>query len=232
MYVTIFFQGKKVNEEFQRFLVKSVKQMFPNILGACYFVPPIYFNKVRYKTQTVADQVVYIPEPSDPIDAEYDTAMRQILNCLHYIPKTRREQMFVLTQFNYEDYLNNPGDVFSEHCLPVPEQKEDKNIGCFDILIIHRHYGLLVGVVKTVSEYDVKTNGGQLEIYRLITVDVSAAISQLNKAKRILHHLTKDLKGTLPVRKFLILPHVTQLTLERILDTHDEMCQVNTNNNF
>ncbi|XP_025112361.1 uncharacterized protein LOC112575050 isoform X1 [Pomacea canaliculata] len=216
-------QDKKVNEEF---LVKSVREMFPNMLDdACYFVPPIYFNKVRYKTQTVADQVVYIPEPSDPTDAEHDKAMRQFLNCFYYIPKTKKEQMFVLTQFNYEDYLNNPGDDFSEHCLPVPEQKEDKNIGCFDILIIHRYYGLMVGVLKTVSEYDSKTNGDELQIDRLIANDVSAAIPQLNKASGILHHLMKDLNGTPPVRRFLILPNITLSTLKRALHSHNEVFQ-------
>ncbi|XP_025112594.1 uncharacterized protein LOC112575163 isoform X3 [Pomacea canaliculata] len=216
-------KDKKVNEEF---LVKSVREMFPNMLDdACYFVPPIYFNKVRYKTQTVADQIVYIPEPSDPTDVEHDKAMRQFLNCFYYIPKTKDEEMFVLTQFNYEDYLNNPGADFSEHCLPVPKQKKDKNIRCFDILIIHRYYGLVVGVLKTVSEYDAQTNGDELQIEHLIANDVSAAIQQLNKASGILHHLMKDLKGTPPVRRFLILPNITLSTLQRALRSHKKVYQ-------
>lgn len=128
----------------------------------CYFVPPVYLNKLRYKTQSVAGQVVYIPDPPDPSDESRDRTMQHVIHSLHDMADSQHEHMFVLTQFQYEDYLNNPGRDYRKHRLPVPtglkEKNKYKDIGCFDFLIIHRHYGVLVGVVKDVDE---KESGNQ-----------------------------------------------------------------------
>lgn len=136
--------------------------MYPHMQEGCYFVPPVYLNKLRYKTQSVAGQVVYIPDPPDPSDESRDRAMQHVIHSLRDMADTQHEHMFVLTQFQYEDYLNNPGRGYRKHRLPVPtglkEKNKYKDIGCFDFLIIHRHHGVLVGVVKDVGQ---KESGNQ-----------------------------------------------------------------------
>lgn len=55
------------------------------------------------------------------------------------------------------------------------------NIGCFDFLIIHRHRGVLVGVVKAVSNNDMKKGNDK----KKTTVDeVDEAVKQLKKAEK------------------------------------------------
>ncbi|XP_025113440.1 uncharacterized protein LOC112575676 isoform X2 [Pomacea canaliculata] len=220
---------KRVTEEFQEFLLKKVRQMFPDMLNTCYFVPPIYFNKTRYKTETVAGQVVYIPDLPDPSDVLYNKAMETVLSCLRRILKTKQERMFVLTHFNYDDYLNNPDHNFITHGLPVPaglkKRKGENKIGCFDFLILHRQYGVVVGVVKTVSDkYDGSEDTKKKTDHLLIT-EVSEAILQLTKAARMIKHLMSDQNHPLKVRQAIVLPNAEHTTLNRVLHNHRGLAQ-------
>ncbi|PVD21780.1 hypothetical protein C0Q70_17581 [Pomacea canaliculata] len=222
-------KDKRVTEEFQEFLLKKVRQMFPDMLNTCYFVPPIYFNKTRYKTETVAGQVVYIPDLPDPSDVLYNKAMETVLSCLRRILKTKQERMFVLTHFNYDDYLNNPDHNFITHGLPVPaglkKRKGENKIGCFDFLILHRQYGVVVGVVKTVSDkYDGSEDTKKKTDHLLIT-EVSEAILQLTKAARMIKHLMSDQNHPLKVRQAIVLPNAEHTTLNRVLHNHRGLAQ-------
>ncbi|XP_025113098.1 uncharacterized protein LOC112575439 isoform X2 [Pomacea canaliculata] len=212
---------KSIKVEFQEFMLKNVREMFRDMLNGCYFVPPIYFNKTRYKTETVAGQVVYIPDPPDPSDVLYNQVMQKALLCLRRIVKTKQQRMFVLTNFNYDDYLNNPGHNFITHGLPVPaglkKQEGDNEIGCFDFLIIHRQYGVVVGVVKTVSDKN--------ETDHLMVTEVSEAILQLTKASRMIKHLMSDQNRPLKVRQTLLLPNIESTTLNRVLHKHPDLTQ-------
>ncbi|PVD21789.1 hypothetical protein C0Q70_17590 [Pomacea canaliculata] len=220
---------KSVTVEFQEFLLKKVREMFPDMLNACYFVPPIYFNKIRYKTETVAGQVVYIPDPPDPSDVLYNQVMQKVLLCLRRIVKTKHERMFVLTNFNYDDYLNNPDHSFIKHGLPVPadlkKQKGDNEIGCFDFLIIHRQYGVVVGVVKTVSDKHDGSEDTKKKIDHLVVTEVSEAVLQLTKAVRMIKHLISDQNPSLKVRQTLLLPNAESSTLNRVLHNHPDLTQ-------
>ncbi|XP_025112575.1 uncharacterized protein LOC112575157 [Pomacea canaliculata] len=171
-------ETKKKKETFEDLLLKKTKEMYPNMQEGCYFVPPVYLNKLRYKTQSVAGQLVYIPDPPDPSDESRARAMQHVIHSLRDMADSQHEHMFVLTQFQYEDYLNNPGRDYRKHRLPVPtglkEKNKYKDIGCFDFLIIHRHHGVLVGVVKDVDE---KESGNQDKRQRI--KDNASAISPM-----------------------------------------------------
>ncbi|PVD21788.1 hypothetical protein C0Q70_17589 [Pomacea canaliculata] len=220
---------KKVTVEFQEFLLKKVREIFPDMRNTCYFVPSIYFNKTRYKTETVAGQVVYIPDPPDPGDVQYNQVMQKVLLCLRNIVKTKHERMFVLTNFNYDDYLNNPDHSFIKHGLPVPaglkKQKGDNEISCVDFLIIHRRYGVVVGVVKTVSDKDDGSEDRKKKIDHLMVTEVSEAILQLTKAVRMIKHLISDQNHPLKVRQTIVLPSAASSTLNRVLHNHPDLAQ-------
>ncbi|PVD21778.1 hypothetical protein C0Q70_17579 [Pomacea canaliculata] len=225
----VVIDDKRVTKEFQDFLLKKVREMFPDMLDACYFVPPIHFNKTRYKTETVAGQVVYIPDPPDPSDVQYNQAMENVLNYLRRIVETKHERMFVLTHFNYDDYLNNPDHKYITHVLPVPaglkKRKGENKIGCFDFLIIHRQYGVVVGVVKTVGDKDDESQAKKKTIDHAVVLEVSEAILQLRKAVCVMQHLMSDQNQPPKVRQFLILPNIAQSTLNRALHNHPGVAQ-------
>lgn len=243
-----------MTENFQDFLLKNVRQTFPNMLNAenaFYFVPPNFFNKTQCKTERIADDVIYVHEPPDPSEVRHDQAMQHVLHCLRHMAEHSNEQMFVLTQFKYEDYLNSPDPAFKKHRLPLPAglNKKDRTIGCFDILIIHRVHGVVVAVVKCVNEKeedsrdnkrrttaenqdsDAETQNREnpdrdQRTENFIVKEVSEAIQELKKAERMIRHLMSDQDNSLSVQPTLILPNVTSSTLQRVFINNPELTEV------
>lgn len=199
--------------------------MFPNILNTFYFVPPVYFNKIQYKKKFVADEVIYVLDPHDPPDFKQDQAMQHVLHCLRHMAEQRQEQMFVLTQFRYEDYLNSPGSKYSKHKLPVPAglKEVDKRTKCFDLLIFHRSLGISVAVVKPVSGDD---HDGKEKLASLVELELSEAIQQLTMANRMLKHLMSDQDGDPIIRHAVIMPNLERSSLREAINTDSEVVKV------
>ncbi|XP_025112603.1 uncharacterized protein LOC112575166 isoform X2 [Pomacea canaliculata] len=222
---------EKSNEDvttktFQEYLVKNIEEMYPNMLDSCYFVPPVYFNKIQYEKQPIAGQVVYVPQPPDLSDVGHDRAMQHVLHCLRHMAEHYKEDMFVLSQFKYEDYLNNPGNTFENNSLPVPAGFTDKtNVGCFDILIIHRRLGVLVGVIKSLSDKDDGSEESERKIDDMLVREVSEAVEQLKYAKSMMEHLMSDQKHKPAVQTTLMFPNVTLSSLQRALGSHSQVVQ-------
>lgn len=199
------------------------------MLNGCYFVPPIYFNKTRYKKDYVAGQVVYVPEKSEQREVRHDLAVQQVMSCLNQLAQHGKDEMFVLTQFQYSDYLTSPGDKYENHTLPVPAdmKEEDDSVGSFDFLIVHRQYGILVGVVKAVQEEDVENSKHehQRKDERIIK-DIEEAVKQLMKANNMIRYVMEDHENFPKVRKTLILPNLSRNSLECALKNHHDIAEV------
>lgn len=214
---------KQITMDFQQYLEDSVEKMYPNITHACYFVPPIYFNKTGYKKQDFHGQCVYVPDSSQLSDIRHDLAVQHVLHCLRHFAQHEEQQMFVLTQFQYEDYLNNPGDNFAKHRLtvladlPVYSDDKEKKVSCFDFLIVHRLHGILVGVVNAVGAEDEESKHNEQKEDKLVVDEINKAVKQLSKADFILKHLLSDQQPLPKVRQTLILPNLTRATLQRAL---------------
>ncbi|XP_025112578.1 uncharacterized protein LOC112575159 [Pomacea canaliculata] len=222
---------KESNEElttrtFQEYLVKNIEEMYPDTLDSFYFVPPVYFNKLRYETQTIAGQVVYVPQPPDLSDVRHDRTMQHVLHCLRHMAEHYKEDMFVLSQFKYEDYLNKPGNNFANHGLPVPARFEGKtNVDCFDILIIHRRFGVLIGIVKSPSDRDDGSEDYERKIHNMLVSEVCEAVTQVKYAKSMMEHLMSDQKHKPAVQMGLMFPNVTLSSLQRVLGNHSKVTQ-------
>ncbi|XP_025112597.1 uncharacterized protein LOC112575164 [Pomacea canaliculata] len=222
---------KESNEDeattkFQEYLVQNIEEMYPDTLNWFYFVPPVYFNKLRYETQAIADQVVYVPQPPDLSDVRHDRAMQHVLHCFRHMAEHYKEKMFVLSQFKYKDYLNKPGNNFANHGLPVPARFTDKtNVGCFDILIIHRRLGVLVGVVKSPSDRDDGSEDSERKTADMLVREVSEAVSQVQYAKSMMEHLMSDQTHKPAVQLTLMFPNVTLSSLQRALGSHSQVVQ-------
>ncbi|XP_025113850.1 uncharacterized protein LOC112575922 [Pomacea canaliculata] len=225
---------KENTNMFEEHLKSTVQRMYPNMPESFYFVPPLYFNKCRYKPQCVADQVIYVPHSADLSDVRHDQAMHHVLQCLHHMAKQEQEHMFVLTQFQYEDYLNNPGVDFERHCLPLPSGlvDEDKSVACFDFLVVHQAHGILVGVVKAVSDEDQDVQQAtdvvvskQRDGDDFIESQVVEAVQQLKKAVRMINHLMSDHKPFPGIRQTLMLPRLTRQALLRAVVGNTELVE-------
>ncbi|XP_025113296.1 uncharacterized protein LOC112575565 isoform X2 [Pomacea canaliculata] len=222
-----------ITKEFMQRLVEDVIEMYPEILDTCHFVPPVYVNKTRYKTHSVSGEVVYIPVIPDMKNTQdmgivrHDRAMQHVLHCLHHMADQRQDKMFVLTQFNYDDYLNNPGTDYQQHRLPVPSSviHKDDDVACVDFVIVHRQHGVLVGVVKAVSDKVEDSDDGQQDEGGCIVTAVTEAVQQLQKANRVIRHVMSDQRQCHTVRHTLILPNLTHASLSLAVYKHSELVE-------
>ncbi|XP_025113626.1 uncharacterized protein LOC112575812 [Pomacea canaliculata] len=215
-----------VTKEFQDFLENKAKEMYPDMLSTYYFVPPVYFNKIRYKTQSIGDEAVYVPDLLDPSEAKHDRAMQHVLYCLRHMAE-QQQQMFVLTQFRYENYLSNPGNDNAKHRLPVPSglKGADKRTKCFDLLIFHRNLGVMVAVVKPVVGEVTESPEDQQKLTSLVVTEVSDAIQQLKKADLMLKHLMSDREKLPTIRGTIILPNLAKPLLQRAIDSNVKLLE-------
>lgn len=215
--ITVDRDDQDITSQFQHFLENAVKKMYPKP-NSLNFVPPIYFNKTRYKKHKEGGQVFYVPCSSDMREVMQDKAMEHVLNCLRLVPmaEEEQEQMFVLTQFQYDDYLNNPGEKYEQHNLKTPcdENLDDKRVECFDFFIVHRKHGMLVGVVNSVSEISAESEDRQKEMGKIVFQEVQTAVQQLQKANRMIRHFMSDQKRFPRVRQTLVLPNLSRASLK------------------
>ncbi|XP_025113293.1 uncharacterized protein LOC112575564 isoform X2 [Pomacea canaliculata] len=224
---------KRMTEEFMQCLIDNVKETYPNLMDSCHFVPPLYFNKTRYKTHSMFGEVVYIPVIPDIKNAQemsvvrHDMAMQHVLRCLHLMADQGQDKMFVLTQFNYSDYLNNPGTDYQQHRLPVPSgvRHKDDDVACVDFVIVHREHGVLVGVVKAVSDKMEDSDDGQQDEGGCIVTAVTEAVQQLQKANRVIRHVMSDQRHCPTVRHTLILPNLSRASLSRAVEKHTDLLE-------
>lgn len=209
-------------------MANKTKEMYPNILDAFYFVPPVYFNKIKYTKQSVADQDVYIPDLPDRNDVRHDLAMRHVLHCLRHVAERGQEKMFVLTQFEYKDYLNNVSNDYKDHTLPVlpslPQEADDT--GSFDFLIIHRRHGVIAGVVKVLTDQEENGDVGTSNVVN----EVSSALLKFEKTCDIVFHLMSDQPQGLKIRQLLVLFNINESTFQNSLTTQKELLEVLSSN--
>ena len=163
-------------------------------------------QKQEEDTQTRADPAEKCDEKDDNTGEDYPAT------------QTSKEIMFVISQLKYENYLN-------QHCfsgdakLPKPSdlKEEKRDRGDFDILVIHRNHGVLVGEIKSVG--DRLADKSEEQQHRIIADKIRLAMKQLDKAESVLQHLFSDKARRPRIRKSVILPNVTADCLRRVLSS-------------
>ena len=136
--------------------------------------------------------------------------------------------MMVVCELDFRKYLDGETDpIHRAQCALFPRpadlKKEKKDQGDFDILIIHRTYGLVTMEVKAVGAV------GAVGVPKdqVVVKKVTQAVKQLEKAKDVLHHLVHDLTPT-PIRvtRCLMVPYLTSQQLSQALTTAPVVAQV------
>ncbi|XP_025113462.1 uncharacterized protein LOC112575698 [Pomacea canaliculata] len=209
----------ETTEKFLTYLSDDFIKMYPDFDTKSYLVPPLYFNSNTYIEGNIGGQQVYITQPPDEETVKHDLAMARVLHSLRLLVEQEdQDVMFVISQFNYDNYLATPGQDFLSHKLPMPAGLigQEKHFGDFDILILHRNLGVLVGVVKACSDDPGTTND------TIIVEEMKKGWEELNNADRMLKHLLSSEQNEIVVHKLLMLPNVSQDRLESVLlGNHD-----------
>ncbi|XP_076452141.1 uncharacterized protein LOC143287758 [Babylonia areolata] len=216
---------------------ERIQDWYPSWLGRTYFIPPVLLCKTLSDTAQVCGQTVQIPQPptvgptgprrkSQPpallaSDVIEDQTQQRILHCIRKLSRCQGDVMFVLSQLRYEDYLSEPCFQAAAKTLPRPVDLVDagKHRGDFDLLIIHRHYGILVCEIKSVgAQFSSSPELTDQQKANIVVGRVVSGMKQLRKSEDVLQHLVSDLSPRAPrVRTCLVLPNVTSAQLREIL---------------
>nr|KAG5701749.1 hypothetical protein BaRGS_004351 [Batillaria attramentaria] len=147
-------------------------------------------------------------------DVRDDRAMQQVLQSIRQLAERRQEVMMVLSQLEFRKYLDNQVDPITAaatRLLPRPATLGNPD-GDFDILMVSRQYGLVVGEVKSVGHKPKYTTD------QAIVKTVQKAVKQLKKADVTLRQLVSDL-APVNVTRILMLPNITSQQLMTALST-------------
>ena len=174
--------------------------------------------------------------PATPVrvqesDFRDDTAQRHVLANLRALGNAGQEPMFILSQLNFGDYLNEPSYSAAVQALQLPRPSdlgEKYAAGDFDILLIHRRHGLLTGELKSVGINHAVLNLSPAQADADVAKKVKQAVKQLDKSERVVSHLLSDLAPSMTVNKTLFLPYVSGVQLHRVLTADPSLEQVHT----
>lgn len=155
-----------------------------------------------------------------------DVAQQHVLHCLNALASDSQEVMFVISQLAFSDYFNQPCYAAAAGLVPRSAGMASQyRRGDFDLLVIHRHHGVLVAEIKAVGLNANELNKSVQEADTDIAKRVGKALNQLNKSEAVVRHLTSDVAPTLPVRKTLMLPYIARSQLMRMLEAHHDLEQ-------
>ena len=224
---------------------QRVRDWYPDYLRRPYFQPAAFMNRTQHRTEQFAGETVYVPEPPvstqprlprgaarpalQPVlesDVRDDSAHVKVLRCLQEMPSFQTEIMFITSQLDFGDYLNQPAYAAAARALPRPialrPQRKDR--GDFDLLILHRLYGILVGEVKAIGDTLSTLSQQQQEVQ--ITKRVKKAIGQLQKDVDVLRHLVSDQVPGPRIQTTLMVPNLSSAQLQSVLAANSQLAQV------
>lgn len=217
---------------------QRVRDWYPDLERRTYFLPPVFMHRTQQRAVQVCGQHVHetqppvatLPRAAAPALQESavrdDTAQSAILRCLHQLAEAQREVMFVISQLDFGRYLHQPAYAAAAAALPTPIQLKPRNQhrGDFDLLIIHKHHGILVGEIKAIG--DNPSSLTQQQPHQKIADKVRLAIKQLRKADDVLRHLVSDQPTPPRIQKTLMLPNVTTARLQSVLTADPQLSSV------
>nr|KAG5688819.1 hypothetical protein BaRGS_017051 [Batillaria attramentaria] len=127
--------------------------------------------------------------------------------------------MFVMSSLDFTDYLNKL-DATHAAQFPLPgDLPATQREGDFDVIVIHRKYGVLLGEIKSVGIH------GNNPTDKAVADKVSKAVKQLDKCERVVNHVMSDVAPGVSVRKTLILPYISRTQLQHVLDGDSQLAQ-------
>ena len=158
-----------------------------------------------------------------------DFAQNHVVHNLRELGRRHKETMFILSQYSFDDYLKwstgKRKGVGHSHLKRPADLETGFRRGDFDVLVIHRRHGVLLGEVKSVGwNQDIQSSADQADDD--IARRVERAVVQLHKSETVIRYLLDDVMPALVVRKTLFLPYVSTARLQRVLSTRQDLAKV------
>ena len=194
-------------------------------------MPPVHFNRFNYdRTQVVGEAVTQRPIPSHTTkgqkavvrenEVREDRSQERLLHCFKKFAAQRNQVMFVLSQLSFTGYLGEPSyaaAAVKKLPRPIDLKAKDFDRGDFDILFIHRDFGLVAAEVKCIGDLFAGDASSQPSEDKALAKRIEQAVKQMDKSDEVLKHLTSDLDRKPSVTKTLMLPNIPRCQLRRVL---------------
>ena len=188
----------------------------------------------QYSLWTQESQPQATPVRVQESDYRDDLAQRYLLANLQALGDAGQEPMFIMSQLSFGDYLNEPSYAAAVKASQLPKLPRPSDLGTkykagdFDILLIHRRYGILVGELKSVGVNQPGASKTPAQADDDVAKRVGRAVKQLDKSEAVVKHLVSDIAPGQTVRKTLFLPYVSSTQLQQVLSADPQLEQVHT----
>ncbi|XP_025112758.1 uncharacterized protein LOC112575254 [Pomacea canaliculata] len=154
------------------------------------------------------------PAPVQDSDIRNDAAMQRVLFSLQKLSEKTKEVLVGISQLQFGQYLGEPCYAAAAKHLPRPDTlpsplSRKRKEGDFDVLLIHRQYGLVICEVKAFGDNLKDLSMKQQDIDKNIRKKLKDAITQLDKAEAMLSHLVSDIAPGLRISKTIAVPNLT-----------------------
>ena len=188
------------------------------------YVPP----PTRYSLWPQESQTQVAPVRVQETDVQDDFAQNHLLANLQELGNNRGEVMFILSQLNFGSYLNQPSYAAAVAELPKPTDLDPRYQwdGDFDIVLIHRRYGILLGELKSVGRTQAGVRRTQAQADAVVAKKIEKAVKQLDKSETVVRHVLSGVAPGLTVKNTLLLPYVPRSQLRRVLAADPTLEQV------
>ena len=121
----------------------------PSGAAPVHNIPPTSQPPTQYSLWTQESDPQATPSRVQDGDILDDSAQHCAIRNLQKLGENRRETMCILSQLNFGSYLRKPCFAAAAAQLPRPiNLAQHYHSGDFDILLFHRHYGILIGGSK------------------------------------------------------------------------------------
>ncbi|XP_025111737.1 uncharacterized protein LOC112574724 [Pomacea canaliculata] len=172
------------------------------------------------------------PTPPTILDSDIrdDAALQCVLINLQKLSERKREVFVGLSQLQFGQYLGEPCYAAAAAQLPIPANlppslPRNWKQGDFDILFIHRQYGLVICEVKAFGNNVKEMNMSQQDIDNNIRKKLRDAVSQLDKAEAMLSHLVSDIAPGLRITKTIAVPNLTAQQVQQAISCDAQLIQ-------
>ncbi|XP_025083114.1 uncharacterized protein LOC112557458 isoform X2 [Pomacea canaliculata] len=206
--------------------IQWVKESFPDLLHLTYFWHPAradLVHNIQDFALTSRRKEHYASRTSKQCPPwDNDSALQRVLLCLKKISNTMDEVMFVLSQMYFGQKSGEPCYSAAADYLPPshsvpPAPPRNWEEGDFDLLIIHRRYGLVVCEVKAFGDNSSKSGMSQQDVDSKIRSKLKEAILQVDRAEAVLSHLVSDIVPGLRITKTIAFPNLTGHQIQQAL---------------
>ena len=195
-------------------------------------VPPVSQRPVIPETQyslwPKESQPQATPVRVQDTDLHDDFAQNYVLANLVELGNARHEAMFILSQLSFGSYLNQPSYAAAAALLPKPTDLDPRYLwdGEFDIVLIHRRHGILIGELKSVGRVQAGVRRTRAQADTDVVKRVWKAVRQVDRSEAVVRHVVDGVARGLTVRKTFLLPYVGRLQLQRVLTTNSLLREV------